>query len=170
MKKSKSMEFLKSKILRKPSTSKQRSSPACSSVLLGHPMFELHKSSNHSLPPKSKDVLHHDLNDKKSAYGTNFLHSASSINCSDYDWRQDTPFWKPKKPPRRNWMLANEPTNWVPPFPSPYRPIVHPATYSQNLDDWNLEAIRLEYGHPVVALSDSSERVLENMIYTPLYH
>merc|ERR1711997_1090943 len=59
--KSKSMEFLKSKILRKPSKLQKKSpQPEISKTFLGQSMFELHKTPNYSAATHSNSRLYPD--------------------------------------------------------------------------------------------------------------
>jgi len=147
MKKSKSMEFLRSKILRKPSKI-HRKSPRLEAdrPILGQSMFELHKTPNYSpnthsnshgypdwpfanssLFPSgafSKQDVKHSLNSSKFCETTQRLPTYDSSG-QNYDWRQDTPFWNYSRQGRKEnmagWGLPeDEPPKWVPPPPQQF--------------------------------------------------
>jgi len=147
MKKSKSMEFLKSKILRKPSKAQRKSPrPEVPRSVLGQSMFELHKTPNYSTNTHSNSRIHPDwpfanssvfpsgefskqdvkpsLNSSKLCETTQRLPTFSHSG-QNYDWRQDTPFWNSSRQGRKenviSWGLPeDEPPKWVPPPPQQY--------------------------------------------------
>lgn len=147
MKKSKSMEFLKSKILRKPSKAQRKSPrPEASRPILGQSMFELHKTPNYSTNTHSNTHMYPDwpfansslfpssefskqdvkpsLNSSKLCETTQRLPTYGHSG-QNYDWRQDTPFWNYSRQGRKEnvigWGLPeDEPPKWVPPPPQQY--------------------------------------------------
>ena len=146
--KSKSMEFLKSKILRKPSKLQKKSPrPEISKTFLGQSMFELHKTQNYSpaahsnsrlypdwpfanssVEPSrefSKQDVRHSQAASKLCQTTQNLPPPSVRSNQNYDWRQDTPFWNYSRQKRNDnvmaWGLADDgPPKWVPPPPQPF--------------------------------------------------
>ena len=139
--KSKSMEFLKTKILRKPSKLQKkpsRLSPG-SETFLGQSMFELHKSprdgvgvSSHTGPgssyqyqawPRANSSV--PASSEFSKQDVRLSRSSSRLETSQHlplhDWRQDTPFWNHNRHKRKenviNWGLTDPPPSWAPPPP-----------------------------------------------------
>ena len=136
--KSKSMEFLKAKILRKPSKLQKKSPrPEISKTFLGQSMFELHKTPNYSpaahsnsrlypdwpfanssvYPSRefSKQDVRHSQSSSKLCEATQHLQPPSNhriVGSQNYDWRQDTPFWNYSRQKRNdnvmNWGLADD--------------------------------------------------------------
>ena len=153
--KSKSMEFLKAKILRKPSKLQKKSPRSeISKTFLGQSMFELHKTQNYSPATHSNSRLYPDWpfanssvypsrefskQDVRHSQGSSKLcettqnlpppsgRSNRSVGSQNYDWRQDTPFWNYSRQKRNDNVM-----NWGladdgPPkwVPPPPQPHVH---------------------------------------------
>jgi len=162
------MEFLKSKSLRKPSKSQQRPSPQCSNGMLGRSMIELHKPQKYSSQTNFSNLFDNDWHDENSTCKNNCMQNASSNNYSDYDWRQDIPFWKPRKPQRKSWVHVNEPPKWVPPAPPSYRPTNHIRNYSKHFGMEAREIIEVETERPVVISRDYFKQVPDNIFHHPV--
>lgn len=137
--KSKSMEFLKAKLLsRKASTKRNSASPAPSSSsgapsqLLRSADWDLRSSSPNNrsgffspnLGPKS--VSQWGFGMQESRHSPNERNGGSDDGQQDYDWRQDTPFWNKKgrwaRPSPTKKVIEEA---WVSAQPSPTPPPVH---------------------------------------------
>ena len=118
-----SMEFLKTKILRKPSKL-QKKSVVRSETFLGQSMFELHRP--HS-GPKTRNQFQ-DWPLAKSSAPTSSQYCKQDVllpSNPHHDWRQDTPFWNYSRGKRKenviNWGLNDPPPSWAPPPPSSHQ-------------------------------------------------
>ena len=125
--KSKSMEFLKSKILRRPSkASRKAPSPPPARLpdnpLLGRSMFELHRSPSRQTRPypdwEAPSVLPSAPREPR-----------RREQPAQYDWRQDTPFWRGQESRSRSRLSETPPPTWTPPPPQQYRPPALPPSY-----------------------------------------
>ena len=150
--KSKSMEFLKSKILRRPSkASKKASTPPPprlpEAAMLGRSMFELHRTpgiGQHQTRPYPDWVGGPPLfpaapvKERRRGEGRREdLWQPSgggpppAQQPKPYDWRQDTPFWRTENHSREGRSRSNHsatpPPTWTPPPPQQYHAL--PPTY-----------------------------------------
>jgi len=162
LKKSKSMEFLKSKLFRRQSTKARPTSPGVAGQL-GRSMSELRSPSS---PSFYRDAVGHPLREMRERIQRSDYHnpSPSQVRISRsreqrnrnldkyaeqrrshqelYDWRKDTPFWNRgarqggKKENARSWGLeeSGAPPNWVPPSPGPPAWVPpHPDYFNPNI-------------------------------------
>ena len=156
--KSKSMEFLKSKILRKPSKLQKKSpQPEISKTFLGQSMFELHKTPNYSAAAHSNSRLYPDWpfanssvypsrefskQDVRHSQGSSKLceatqhlpppsaHGNRVLGSQNYDWRQDTPFWNYSRQKRNDNVM-----NWGLPDDGPPKWVPPPPQPHTNKPD-----------------------------------
>jgi len=132
MKKSKSMEFLKSKILRRPSNAQRKLGQQDSSTtILGHSIGELNK------PPAYK--TQNLIPTYSSVYPSVENHQQTAF--PKYDWRQDTPFWRQNNVTRKIVVPFDQPPKWVPPIPPSAKTT---AIYLPSSEDMRLEITELE--------------------------
>uniref|UniRef100_A0A0K2T3M1 GBD/FH3 domain-containing protein n=1 Tax=Lepeophtheirus salmonis TaxID=72036 RepID=A0A0K2T3M1_LEPSM len=141
--KSKSMEFLKAKLLsRKPSSVKSKNNKSNSAS----------SHSNSNLCQQHPGFWSAIPSYRSSDYVSNLNRENSSRNCS-YDWRQDTPFWNkknsnsqvpppppsvPPPPPMDDWLPPSSPAfrnGWMmqgnPNRKFPLPNLFHPSDYRQ---------------------------------------
>ena len=143
--KSKSMEFLKTKILRRPSkaTAKKASSPPPPrlpevSALLGRSMFELHRAPSQQQRPypewSGPNIFPGHMQERRRTEGRREEGVWRNVGPpppkpQPYDWRQDTPFWRAegREGRSRSHASATPPPSWTPPPPQQYHAL--PPSY-----------------------------------------
>ena len=150
--KAKSMEFLKSKILRRPSkASKKGSTPPPprlpEAALLGRSMFELHRTpvgllghqqsrpypdwvGAHVVPAPPVKERRRGEGRREESWQPSAGPPSSQQQPKPYDWRQDTPFWRTengREGRSRSGRSTTPPPTWTPPPPQQYHAL--PPSY-----------------------------------------
>ena len=129
--KSKSMEFLKTKILRRPSKATKKVEPhpvEPANMLAGRSMFELHRAGARDRPQADWPPLYPAPGGRRDQY-----RAAARPQPQPYDWRQDTPFWRAESREGRgsggHRHSATPPPSWTPPPPQQWRAAPLPPSY-----------------------------------------